>query len=97
MVSLKEEGQGNMNIESHESEVAMMRFTLRDETETDFLERTADEIRRLPNVLRVRTDVARQEIEIVFKQPADSLLGQVNSALRRVQALVGTRCPASDL
>ena len=75
----------------------MIRFTLRDEHETDFLERAADEIRRLPSVLRVRTDASRQEIEIVFKQPADGLLRQVNDALRRVPSLVGTRCPASDL
>ena len=68
----------------------MMRFTLRDETETDFLERAADEIRRLPGVLRVRANVARQEIEIVFKQPAAGLLGQVNNALKSVSAEMTT-------
>ena len=82
-----------MIAESHRSEVAMIRFTLRDERETDFLERAADEIRRLPNVLRVRTDVARQEIEIVFKQPADGLLRQVNDALKSVSA----RMPAGRM
>jgi hypothetical protein len=64
----------------------MMRFTLRDESETDFLERAADEIRRLPGVLRVRTDTVRQEIEIVFHQPAAGLLRQVNDALKSVGA-----------
>ena len=86
MVSLEEEGPGNMNDESHRSEVAMMRFTLRAENETDFLERAAEEIRQLPSVLRVRTNAARQEIEIVFKQPAEGLLGQVNDALKSVTA-----------
>ena len=64
----------------------MMRFTLRDESETDFLERAGDELRRLPGVLRVHTNAARQEIEIVFKQPAEDLLRQVNDALKSVSA-----------
>jgi hypothetical protein len=36
----------------------------------------------------VRTDPARQEIEIVFKQPAEGLLRQVNHALQMVSAEV---------
>ena len=73
-----------MNDESHRSEITMMRFTLRDESDTDYLERVADEFRQLPGVLRVRTDAARQEIEIVFRQPAAGLLRQVNDALKSV-------------
>jgi len=62
----------------------MMRFTLREEGETDLLEQAAAEIRQLPTVLRVRTDTSRQEIEIVFKQPAEGLLGQINNVLKSV-------------
>ncbi len=69
----------------------MMRLTLREDSEADFLERAADQIRRLPSVLRVRTNAARQEIEIVFKQPAEGLLRQVNDALKSV----GTEMTAS--
>ena len=69
----------------------MMRFTLREDTETEFLGRAAEEIRQLPSVLRVRTNPARAEIEITFKQPAEGLLRQVNNALRSV----GTEMTAS--
>ena len=65
-------------------EVGMMRFTLREDDETDFLGRAAEQIRQLPSVLRVRTNPERQEIEIVFKQPAEGLLRQVNNALHAV-------------
>jgi hypothetical protein len=76
-----------------QSEVGMMRFTLRDETEPDFLEQAATEIRDLPTVLRVRTNPARQEIEIVFKQPAEGLLRQINNVLKSV----GTGMTASNV
>ena len=75
-----------MNNVSYSGEVGMMRFTLRENDETDFLGRAAEEIRQLPSVLRVRENPARQEIEIVFKQPAEGLLRQVNNALRSVGA-----------
>ena len=71
---------------THGSEVGMIRFALREDRETDFLDRAAEEILRLPSVLRVRTNPGRQEIEIIFKQPADGLLRQVNNALRSVAA-----------
>jgi hypothetical protein len=75
------------------SEVGMMRFTLREDGDTDFLGRAAEQILQLPSVLRVRTNPARQEIEIVFKQPADGLLRQVNDALQTV----GTEMTASKV
>ena len=75
------------------SEVGMMRFTLREDGDTDFLGRAAEQILQLPSVLRVRTNPARQEIEIVFKQPADGLLRQVNNALQTV----GTEMTASKM
>jgi hypothetical protein len=65
-------------------EVGMIRFTLREETEPDLLEQAAAEIRELLTVLRVRTNPTRQEIEIVFKQPAEGLLRQINSVLKSV-------------
>ena len=71
----------------------MMRLTLREDSEADFLERAADEIRRLPTVLRARTNPARQEIEIVFKQPAEGLLRQINNVLKSV----GTEMTASKM
>jgi len=71
----------------------MMRFTLREDGETDFLGRAADQIRQLPSVLRVRTNPSRQEIEIVFKQPSEGLLRQVNNALQ----MVGTEMTASKV
>jgi hypothetical protein len=71
----------------------MMRFTLRENGETDFLGRAAEQIRQLPTVLRVRTNPTRQEIEIVFKQPAEGLLRQVNNTLRAV----GTEMTASKV
>ncbi len=75
------------------SEVGMMRFTLREDGDTDFLGRAAEQILQLPSVLRVRTNPSRQEIEIVFKQPADGLLRQVNNALQTV----GTEMTASKV
>ena len=69
-----------------QSEVGMMRFTLREETEPEFLEQVATAIRELPTVLRVRTNPMRQEIEIVFKQPAEGLLRQINNVLKSVDA-----------
>jgi hypothetical protein len=80
-----------MNIATTVPEVGMMRFTLREDGETEFLGRAADQIRQLPSVLRVRTNPSRQEIEIVFKQPSEGLLRQVNSALQ----MVGTEMTAS--
>jgi len=74
-------------------EVGMMRFTLREDGEVDFLGRAAEQIRQLPSVLRVRTNPTRQEIEIVFKQPAEGLLRQVNNALQ----MVGTEMTASKV
>ena len=73
-----------MNDARQMSEVGMMRFTVREECENDFLGRAAERIRELPNVLRVRENPARQEIEIVFKQPAEGLLRQVDNVLRSV-------------
>jgi hypothetical protein len=86
-------GERDMNYVSQVCEVGMMRFTLREDCETDFLGRAAEEILQLPSVLRVRTNPARQEIEITFKQPAEGLLRQVNNALR----LVGTEMTASKV
>lgn len=80
-----------MNDTTQVSEVGMMRLTLREHSETDFLGRAAEEIGQLPGVLRVRTNPMRQEIEIVFKQPAEGLLRQVNNTLQ----LVGTAMIAS--
>ncbi len=71
----------------------MMRFTLREDGDTEFLGRVAEQILQLPSVLRVRTNPARQEIEIVFKRPADGLLRQVNNALQAV----GTEMTASKV
>ena len=82
-----------MNSTTQVSEVGMMRFTLREDGDTDFLGRAAEQILQLPSVLRVRTDPARQEIEIVFKRPADGLLRQVNNALQAV----GTEMTASKV
>jgi hypothetical protein len=82
-----------MNGARQPSEVGMMRFTVRDEGEMDFLGRAAERIRQLPNVLRVRENPARQEIEIVFNQPAEGLLRQVDNALRSV----GTEMTASKV
>ena len=73
-----------MNGIRHESGVGMMRLTLREDNEMEFLERAAQEVRRLPCVLRMRTNTVRQEMEIVFKQPAEGLLRQVNDALKSV-------------
>jgi len=83
---IDEEAGGKMNNTMQGSEVGMMRFTLREDGDMDFLGRAAEQILQLPSVLRVRTNPARQEIEIVFKQPADGLLRQVNSALQSVGA-----------
>jgi hypothetical protein len=77
-------GERDMNYVSSVCEVGMMSFTLREDNETDFLGRAAEEILQLPSVLRVRTNPARQEIEITFKQPAEGLLRQVNNALQSV-------------
>jgi len=82
-----------MNSTTTVPEVGMMRFTLREDGETDFLGRAADQIRQLPSVLRVRTNPSRQEIEIVFKQPSEGLLRQVNNALQ----MVGTEMTASKV
>jgi hypothetical protein len=41
----------------------------------------------------VRTNPARQEIEIVFKQPAEGLLRQINNVLKSV----GTGMTASNV
>ena len=82
-----------MNNTTQVSEVGMMRFTLREDGDTDFLGRVAEQILQLPSVLRVRTNPARQEIEIVFKQPAEGLLRQVNNALQSV----GTEMTASKV
>ena len=82
-----------MNGASQTSGVGMMRFTVRDEGELDFLGRAADRISQLPNVLRVRTNPARQEIEIVFREPAEGLLRRIDTALR----LAGTEMTASKV
>ena len=79
-----------MNNTTQVSEVGMMRLTLREDGDTDFLGRAAEQILQLPSVLRVRTNPARQEIEIVFKQPAEGLLRQVNNALHAAGAEVTT-------
>ena len=92
-VLCKEEGKGNMNDARQISEVGMMRFTVREEGETDFLGRAAERIGQLPSVLRVRANPARQEIEIVFRQPAEGLLRQVDNVLRSV----GTGMTASKV
>ena len=80
---VQEEEEG-MNGTRHEAGVGMMRLTLREDNEMEFLERAAQEVRRLPCVLRVRTNAVRQEIEIVFKEPAAGFLRQVNDALKSV-------------
>lgn len=82
-----------MNDTTQGSEVGMMRLTLREDCGTDFLGRAAEEIGQLPGVLRVRTNPLRQEIEIVFKQPAEGLLRQVNNTLQ----VVGTGMIASKI
>ena len=71
-------------------EVGMIRFAMREETELDALEQAAAEIRELPTVLRVRTNPTRQEIEIVFKQPSEGLLRQINQVLKSVGTAMTT-------
>ena len=92
-IVLHKEAGGSMNNTTQGSEVGMMRFTLREDGDTDFLGRAAEQILQLPSVLRVRTNPARQEIEIVFKRPAEGLLRQVNNALQTV----GTEMAASKV
>ena len=82
-----------MNYVSQVCEVGLLRFTLRAGGGRAYLGWGGEEILQLPSVLRVRTNPARQEIEITFKQPAEGLLRQVNNALRSV----GTEMTASKV
>jgi hypothetical protein len=66
---------------------------LREDGDTGLLGRVAEQILQLSSVLRVRTNPARQEIEIVFKRPADGLPRQVDNALQAV----GTEMTASKV
>jgi len=63
-------------------ELAMLKLSVRDGSDADYLERAAGEIRRLPSVVRVRVDIQSGQIEIVFKYPAEGLLRQIHGALQ---------------
>ena len=70
-----------MNCNS-QSEVGMLTLTLCDSTDADQLALSAERISHLPGVLRVRTDIQFNKLEIVFKNPAEGLLRAVHSALQ---------------
>jgi hypothetical protein len=72
---------GSMN-QNERSELAMLKLTVRDNSDAAYLERAADQIRRLPNVVRVRADVRSGQIEIVFQHPVEGLLRQIHGALQ---------------
>ena len=62
--------------------LAMLKLSVRDSSDANYLERAAGEIRRLPSVVRVRTDIPLGQIEIVFNYPAEGLLRQIHGALQ---------------
>lgn len=63
-------------------ELAMLKLSVRDPSDADYLERAAGQIRQLPSVVRVRTDIRLGQIEIVFNHPAEGLLRQIHGALQ---------------
>ena len=70
-----------MNQKEH-AELAMLKLSVRDNSDPDYLEAAAGQIRLLPRVVRVRTDVRLGQIEIVFEHPAAGLLRQIHAALQ---------------
>ena len=64
------------------SELAMLKLSVRDGSDADYLERAAGQIRQLPRVTRVRADIRVGLIEIVFEYPAEGLLRQIHGALQ---------------
>jgi len=67
---------------NEQAELAMLKLSVRDNSDPEYLELAAGQIRRLPRVVRVRTDARFGQIEIVFQHPATGLLRQIHSALQ---------------
>ena len=63
----------------------MMTLCLREGGDQVFLARAASRLQRVTGVLRVRTDPALCQLEIVFRQPTDNLLRSVHEALRSLR------------
>lgn len=70
--------------QDQQSELAMLKLSLRDHSDGDYLEQAAEQIRRLTGVIRVRADLRLGQIEIVFQYPAEGFLRQVHTALQSV-------------
>jgi len=72
--------------------VGMMRLMLGESGGPVLLNRAAEEIRQLDNVLRVRADAQHEELEIVFSRPAPDLLRRIHAALQtaRLTAVAGS-------
>jgi hypothetical protein len=63
-------------------ELAMLKLSVRDNSDAAYLERAAEQIRRLSSVVRARADIRLGQIEIVFQHPAEGLLRQIHAALQ---------------
>jgi hypothetical protein len=60
----------------------MLKLTMSGARGEDHLWRTAELLQQLPGVLRVRVECDRDQIEIIFRYPAEGLLRSVHETLR---------------
>jgi hypothetical protein len=66
--------------------VGMMTLALSNPAGAAHLLQLAMTLRAVPRILRVRVDIERAQMELMFQQPAPGLLSQVHQALQEQQA-----------
>jgi hypothetical protein len=60
----------------------MLKLTLSGGHAEDYVWRTAELLQQVPGVLRVRVECSQDQIEIIFRCPAEGLLQSIHKALR---------------
>jgi hypothetical protein len=64
------------------STVGMLTLTVSERRDQDYIQLAANEIQRMPGVVRVRVEPSFNQIEIAFRRPTNDLLLAVHNALR---------------
>jgi hypothetical protein len=71
---------------------AMIRLALAPATEADYLQTAVRLIRGIPQVLRVRADLTARRLEILYREPTETIVRRIHESLAAAgQPLAGHR------
>ena len=73
----------------HTSELGMLKLTVGPRRDPEYIRLAVEQIQGMPSVVRVRADQTASQIEVMFRQPVNSLLQSIPVALRMAGSKTG--------